>query len=108
MGQDVNARTIAVDSRTADLLEARARGRGISVSELIADMACSEESLPADLASMRANGQGPWSPTALAEDARRLADFERARMGAPWDEVKTWMESWGAPNELPIPKLRKV
>jgi hypothetical protein len=26
----------------------------------------------------------------------------------PWDEVKAWMESWGKPNELPMPKPRKV
>ena len=108
LGQNVKTRTIEVDSRTADLLEARARGRGMNVSELIADMACNEEGLPADLANMRAKGEGPWSPTALEEDARRLAAFERARMGSPWDEVKTWMESWGAFDELPVPKLRRV
>jgi hypothetical protein len=32
-------------------------------------------------------GEGPWPPWAPEEDARRLAEFERARMGAPWDEV---------------------
>ena len=53
-------------------------------------------------------GEGPWSPRALEEDARRLAEFERNRMGAPWDEVKAWMRSWGAPNELPPPKSRKL
>ena len=41
-------------------------------------------------------------------DARRLAEFERTRVGAPWDEVKTWMQSWGTPNELPPPKSRKL
>ena len=67
-------------------------------------MACNEEGLPADLADLRANGEGPWSPEALEEDAQRLADFERARMGMPWDKVRAWMESWGTPNELPTPK----
>jgi hypothetical protein len=61
-----------------------------------------------DLAAMRARGEGPWSPEALEEDALRLAEFERSRRGVPWDEVKTWMLSWGGPNELPPPKPRKL
>ena len=52
--------------------------------------------------------EGPWSPEALEEDARRLADFERTRLGVPRDQVKAWMQTWGAPNELPRPKPRKV
>ncbi len=50
----------------------------------------------------------PRSPAALAEDARHLAEFERTRIGVPWEEVKLWMESWGTANELPPPKPRKV
>ncbi len=57
---------------------------------------------------MRAAGQGPWSPEIMAEDARRLADFERSREGVSWDEIKAWMESWGTPDELPPPKPRKL
>jgi hypothetical protein len=60
------------------------------------------------LAATRTRGDGPWSPEALREDARRLAEFERARMGVPWDEVKAWMHSWGGPNELAPPKPRKL
>jgi hypothetical protein len=56
----------------------------------------------------RADGEGPWSPEVLAEDERRLAEFERTRMAVPWDEVKAWMQSRGKPNELPIPKPRKI
>jgi hypothetical protein len=57
---------------------------------------------------LRAEGKGPWSPEALEEDERRLAEFDRTRMGLPWDEVKAWMQNWGEPNELPMPKPRKV
>ena len=57
---------------------------------------------------LRAKGEDPWSPEALEEDERRLAEFERTRMGVPWDEVKAWMQSWGKPNELPSPKPRKI
>jgi len=101
-------RTIEVDSHTADVLEARAAARGLSVADLIADLAAAPESLPPDLQAMCDNGEGPWSPEVLAEDARRLAEFERTREAVPWDEVKAWIESWGTPNELPPPKPRKL
>ena len=105
---NVKARTIEVDAETADLLEARAAARGLSVSDFLADLACNEEALPSDLAEMRAKGEGPWSPESLEEDARRLAEFERTRVGVPWEEVKAWMESWGTANELPAPKPRRL
>jgi predicted transcriptional regulator len=101
-------RKIEVDPETADLLEARATARGMSIAEFLADIACNGEALSADLAELRAKGEGPWSPEALDEDARRLAEFERTRIGVPWDEVRAWMESWGTRNELPAPKSRKL
>lgn len=57
---------------------------------------------------MRNAGEGPWAPEALAEDARRLAEFRRTREALPWNDVKTWMRTWGTPNELPAPKPRKL
>lgn len=99
---------IEIDSRTADVLEARAAARGISVSELLADLAAEDNLLPPRLEAMREKGDGPWSPGVLAEDARRLAEFSRTRMGVPWDDVKAWMQSWGSPDELPAPKPRKL
>jgi len=100
---NVKLRRIEVDEETAALLEARAKARGMTVSELLADIACNQEVLPADLAEMRNKGEGPWSSEALEEDARRLAEFERTREGVPWEEVKDWLRSWGTPNELPAP-----
>ena len=104
----VKVRKIKVDSQTADLLEARATARGISVAALLADVARNEEPLPPALAQMRANGEGAWSPDVVADDARRHAEFERTRLGVPWDEVRVWMESWGAPDPRPTPKSRKL
>jgi hypothetical protein len=101
-------RPIDVDARTAELLEARAAARGMTVSELLADIASNQEALPADLAQMRARGEGAWSPNVLEEDARRLREFERLRSGVPWEDVKAWMESWGTPDELPVPKPRNL
>ena len=99
---------IEIDARTADLLQARATARGMSVSDLLADLAADENPLPPVLEAMREKAEGPWSPEMLAEDRRRLAEFNRTRMGAPWDEVKAWMQSWGTANELPAPKPRKL
>jgi hypothetical protein len=99
---------IEVDSRTAELLEARAAARGMSVADLLADLAGDDNLLPAELEAMRAKGEGPWAPDVLAEDARRLAEFRRSREGVPWDEVKAWMQSWGSQHERPMPKPRKL
>jgi hypothetical protein len=105
---NVKVRNIEVDAETADLLEARAAALGISVPALVAELAGNEPILPADLAQMRAKGEGPWSPESLVDDERRLAEFERTRMGAPWDEVKAWLDSWGSSNALPAPKPRRL
>ena len=37
-----------------------------------------------------------------------LAHKRLEREAVPWDEVKAWMQSWGTPNELPMPKPRKL
>jgi hypothetical protein len=105
---NVKVRKIEVDAETADLLEARAAALGLSVSALVAELAGNESVLPSDLAELRAKGEGPWSPEAIEEDQRRLAEFERTRMGVPFGEVKAWMESRGKPDELPMPKPRKL
>ena len=105
---NVKVRKIEVDAETADLLEARAAARGLSLADFLADLASNDEALPADLAALRARGEGPWSPAALAEDARRLAEFDRTRVGVPWSDVKAWMKTWGTQNELPPPKSRKL
>lgn len=101
-------RSIELDSETAERLETLAARRGLSVSELLADLARAEQVLPDELESMRREGRGPWAPEVLAEDARRVAAFERAGEGVPWAEVEAWMQSWGTPDELPAPKPRKL
>ena len=101
-------RTIELDSETADLLEAWAAERGLSIAQLLAELATAEHALPRDWESMRTTGRGPWAPEVLAEDGRRLAASERAGEGVPWDEVKAWMQSWGTQEELPPPKPRKL
>ena len=101
-------RTIAIDEATADVLEARAAARGLSVAELVADLAWVDRALPPDLQALCDSAEGPWSPEVLAEDAHRLAEFRRTRVGVPFAEVKTWVEGWFTPHERPAPKPRKL
>lgn len=99
---------IEVDAQTAELLEARAAARGMSLTEWLADVAGDDNALSADLLLQRETADGPWSPDILAEDAQRLAEFHHTRMGVPWDGVKAWMQSWGTAQELPPPTPRKL
>lgn len=57
---------------------------------------------------MRAASRGPWSPEALADDARAMADFEESGVGIAFDEVAAWIDSWGTPGELPAPKSKRL
>lgn len=93
-----NVRKIEVDVATAERLEARASARGLSVAELLSELAFDETG----------GADSPWSPTAFQEDARRLDEFERTRMGVPWDEIRSWMETWGTDAEGPPPTPRKL
>jgi predicted transcriptional regulator len=102
------ARLIELDRDTADRLEAWARERGLTVAELLAELAAGESALSPDWDSMRKTGRGPWAPEVLAEDARRVASYERTGEGVPWAEVESWIESWGTSKELPPPKPRKL
>jgi hypothetical protein len=104
---NVKSRNIEVDAETAELLEARAAARGLSVSELLADLIHEGGLLSHELLMLRSAGQGPWAPDVLAEDAPRLVEFQRTREGVPWDEVKAWMNTRGTTQELP-PKLRRL
>jgi len=101
-------RHIEVDAATAEALEARAAARSMTVPELVAELVEGSGELPSDFEALRAAGRGPWSPEILAEDARRLADYQRTGQGVPWDEVSAWMRSWGTEHELAPPKARKL
>jgi hypothetical protein len=104
---NANSRVIEIDAATADKLEREAKARGQSLADFLADLAAQDSALlPADLEAMRAKGRGPWSPEALAQDARTIAEFERTGEGVPFDEVVAWVRSWGTASELPTPKIR--
>jgi predicted transcriptional regulator len=82
-------RIIEVDEATARTLEARASKRGVSVSELIAEMATL---------------QGEVTTTAtdeIAELDRRWAAIEAGEATVPHDAVARWLETWGTPSFRP-------
>ncbi|MDP2410076.1 MAG: hypothetical protein Q8M26_07300 [Pseudolabrys sp.] len=105
---NIKLRQIEVDAETAEALETQAEARGISLQQLVSELAGTTHQIPADLEALRAAGRGPWAPEILAEDARRLAEYNRVGEGVPWDDVRAWMQSWGTAEELPPPRPRKL
>lgn len=104
---NAKSRMLEVDAQTAEMLEARAAAREMTVAELLADLAANEAGLPAELAAQRSLGTGAWAPEVLEEDARRLAGFREHRLGVPWDEARAWLEGWGKVDEG-APPVRKL
>jgi hypothetical protein len=95
-------RRIEVDEETAALLEAGA-GWGMTVSELVADIARNLEVLQADLAEFRGNGEGPVAIPAdeIAELDRRWAAIEAGEPTVSNDDVMRWLQTWGTPALSP-------
>jgi predicted transcriptional regulator len=89
-------RTIELDEERDARLQALAAERGQDASAVVGDAL---ELLESVLAI-----EGPD----VDEDLRRLRRFERTGEAVPLDEVKTWVESWGTPGELPPPEARKI
>jgi predicted transcriptional regulator len=86
---NVKVRNIEVDTETADLLEARARARGVSVSELVAELANLDNAPVAVDASEIAELDRRWAPIAAGGPA------------VPHDEVVRWLQTWGTPAFRP-------
>jgi predicted transcriptional regulator len=49
-----------------------------------------------------------WVGPDLEADRAALDEFQRTRMGVPWEEVEAWMMSWGTERPLPRPQVRKL
>ena len=81
--------TIEVDERTAKTLQTRARERGISVAELIADLV----SIDTEPVSVDAD--------ALTELDRRWQTAEAAGQTISNEQVVRWLKTWGTPEFKP-------
>jgi predicted transcriptional regulator len=90
------SRTLEIDTDTDTRLREMATERGQDVAAVLAEAVALLDSV-VDL-------EGPD----IAEDRRRLDEFERTKLAIPLDEVKAWVASWGSAAELPRPQPRKV
>ena len=77
--------TIEVDEATATALTARAADRGVSVPELVAELAV------LDAAPLAVDSEQ------IAELDRRWAKIEAGEPTVPHERVVRWLETWGSP-----------
>lgn len=86
MGTNVK---IEVDERTADALKTRAAELGVSVSELVAELAALEsESVVVE-------------SDEIAELDRRWKKVEAGQSTVPHERVVRWLRTWGTPRFRP-------
>lgn len=83
-------RTIEVDAETAEALERRAAEKGVSVAELVAEMA----GLPLS---------GFSEADQVAELDRRWDEHQK-RGAVSHNQVVRWLETWGTPAFRPWPQ----
>jgi hypothetical protein len=79
---------IEVDKATADALKARAADRGISVAELLNELASQSGPVAAD-------------PSDIAELDRRWAKNKAGGKTVQNADVVRWLETWGSPDFKP-------
>ncbi|MBX9775814.1 MAG: ribbon-helix-helix protein, CopG family [Xanthobacteraceae bacterium] len=82
---------IEVDKDTAETLKARAADRGISVAELLNELA-------------RQHGPVAVEPSEIAELDRRWATIEAGGKTVQNADVVRWLETWGSPDFKPWPQ----
>jgi predicted transcriptional regulator len=95
-GMSMIRRTIEIDIATDARLSEMADERGQDVAAVLAEAVALLDSV-VDIA-------GPD----IAEDRRRLDEFNRTRLAIPLDDVKAWVASWGLVDEIPRPQPRKI
>ena len=83
--------TIEVDERTAEVLRARAAELGVTVSELLAELA----SLESQSTSV--------APDEIAELDRRWQKIEGGATTVPQERVVRWLRTWGTSRYRPWP-----
>jgi predicted transcriptional regulator len=82
-------RTIEVDEATAAALESRAAERGLSVSQLVAEMTAVQSA-----ATVHPNDE-------VAELDRQWAAIKAGESTIPHEKVVRWLQTWGTPSFRP-------
>lgn len=88
----------AFQPRTALMIESRTA----PPAPYLGQMATPQTAEPTETEEQRRERLA-WRSAAISE-ARREIDREG---GIPIEDVKAWVDSWGTPNELPMPEPRK-
>lgn len=89
-------RTLDIDSETDTRLRELAAERGQDIAAVLAEAVALLDSV-VDIGNPD-----------IAEDRRRLQQFQQAREAVPLHEIKSWVESWGTGHELPRPKPQRI
>ena len=96
--------TLKLDEETARRLREEAETRGLTPEALGAQLIAEDLS---DL-DVQLPGVHDADLPGVEEDLRILEEFDRTREGVPWEEVREWMKTWGGPERVPPPKVRKL
>lgn len=91
--------TITLPAPLADEVRAAAQARGLSPEDYVRQQIAFDVAL---------GGGEELDDEDIEQDLAAIADFERTGAGVPWEEVRAWMASWGAADELPRPQPRKI
>ena len=84
-----HTRTIEIEATTADELEARAAERGVSVSQMVAELVALDDA------------SAPATSAEIAELDRQWAEIEAGAPTVPHEKVAHWLETWGTPAFKP-------
>jgi predicted transcriptional regulator len=96
--------TLRLDANTSRLLKEAADAEGVTPEDLgarvIADRMIDQIEGPDDI------GSGLVDPDPAIDDRIVRETIERGD-GIPLDDVLTWLDSWGKPDERPVPASRR-
>ncbi|MDO9335087.1 MAG: hypothetical protein Q7T61_01675 [Caulobacter sp.] len=98
--------TLKLDEETARRLRETAKARGVTPEALGAQILTDDLLLSPN--DFDLPGIEDAELPGVEEDLLDIEEFDRTRMGVPWEEIRDWMNTWGKPERMPPPKVRKL